>query len=115
MRSNPSFGLVPRFFTAGMLVPQGFKEVAAYHLTLRSSALLVSSFLSDMATLLAGIVVIFALCNRIAQIIINTQFDQQRALNVQLTHIIAKISSIVFSEILVLEGFPAGHPVKTIR
>ncbi|MGI9517255.1 MAG: mechanosensitive ion channel family protein [Pirellulaceae bacterium] len=98
-----------------MLVPQGFKHVASYHLTLRGNALLITSFLSDLFTLLAGVVVIFAVGNRVAQIIVRTQFAAQKPLNAQLTQIVSKVTCIVLAVILVLEGGQyLGIPITTL-
>ncbi|WP_419194294.1 mechanosensitive ion channel family protein [Novipirellula herctigrandis] len=98
-----------------MLVPFAFSSFTQNHLTLRGTPLVIVSFASRVVTLLAGIVVIFAVTDRVAEIVVRSEQENRRRLNRQLIRIIAKITAIVASVIVVLEGGQRlGIPLTTL-
>ncbi len=97
------------------LVPLALRNVAFDYLTLRGTWLSAVSFLSYLATLLASLVVVFALGNRIAAIIIASPQINPEGLDAQFIRIVTRLLSIVAGVIVFLEGGQyLGIPVTTL-
>jgi MscS family membrane protein len=97
------------------LIPIGFREFAYNYLTLRGFPLYVVSFAANLVALLAAIVVVFGVSNRIAATIIASPQINPRGLDAQFIRIVAKLMSVVAAVIIFLEGGNyLGIPVTTL-
>ncbi len=98
-----------------MLIPLAFRDFADDYLTLRGVPLYVTSFSADLAALLASLVVVFGVSNRIAAIIIASPHINPQGLDAQFIRIVSKLMSMVVSVIIFLEGgHYLGIPVTTL-
>ena len=103
------FSVVPVFLP---LMVRGFvKDV----LTMRGTPLYIVSFGCNLTSLLAAIIVVFGLGNRIAELIIASPKIHPRGLDAQLIRIIAKLLSLSGVVVLFLEGGQyLGIPLTTL-
>jgi len=100
---------------AAMLVPYGLKIFVADHLALRGKPLYAVSFAADLVILLAFVVVVFSVCNRVAEILISSPRIHPRGLDAQLIRILMKLASITIATIIFLQGGQhLGIPVTTL-
>ena len=103
------------FPVAVFMIPFGFKYVNYHYLTLRSTALYVTDFGSTLVTLLAALVIIFALSNRVAASVIASPNINAAGLNAQLIRIVAKLASLIAAALLFLIGGQyLGIPIATL-
>ena len=103
------------FPIAAMLVPLIFKYVAQDYLTVRGDPLYIVSFCSIFVMLLAGLILIFAASNRIAESIIASPRINPHGLNAQLIRIVSKLLSLVAVVTLFLIGGQyLGIPIATL-
>jgi len=103
------------FPIAAMLVPLVFEYVAHNYLTVRGMSLYVISFASTATSLVAAMVVVFAVSNRIAESIIASPQINPHGLNAQLIRIVSKLTSLVVATVLFLIGGQyLGIPVATL-
>lgn len=103
------------FPVVAMLTPLMFKHVAQRYLTIRGNPLYIISFCSTLIALLAGVVVIFATSNRIAESIIASPKINPQGLNAQLIRIVSKLSSIVAgATVFLVGGQYLGIPIGTL-
>jgi len=96
------FCLTLVFPIVAMLTPLAFRYVIQHYLTVRGYPLYVVSFAANLVALLAGVVVIFAFCRRIAEIIIASPRINPQGLNAQLIRITSRLMSVVGTVILFL-------------
>lgn len=97
------------------MIPIQFKDYAYDHLTLRSTALYVVSFFSNMIALFALIFVVFGATSRLAAVIIASPRINPQGLNAQLIRIMTKLLSLVLAVLVLLEGGNyLGIPVTTL-
>jgi MscS family membrane protein len=98
-----------------IFIPLAFSFVAKNHLTIRGTPLMVVSFSANLTSLLASLVVVFGLINRIAQIIIASPQINPQGLNAQFIRIAFRMAGIIASVIILLEGGQyLGIPVTTL-
>jgi MscS family membrane protein len=103
------------FSVVAAVVPLVFKHVVERDLTIRGTPLYVASFSANLIALLAAIVVVFGIGDRVAAIVIATPQINPKGLNAQLIRISCKIGSILAAVILFLEGGQyLGIPVTTL-
>ncbi|MBC8877224.1 MAG: mechanosensitive ion channel family protein [Planctomycetes bacterium] len=103
------------FPVVAMLTPFIFKHVAQRYLTIRGNPLYIISFSSTAIATFAGMIVIFAASNRIAESIIASPRIDPLGLNAQLIRIVSKLASIVAGVTLFLMGGQyLGIPVATL-
>ena len=103
------------FPIAAVLIPWEFKRIAQDDLTIRGNPLYFLSFFATTASLLAAVVVIFALSNRVAESIIASPRINPQGLNAQLIRIVSKLLSLVAVAALFLAGGQyLGIPVATL-
>jgi len=104
------------FFPIGaMLVPMAFKYVAQHYLIVRGEPLYVLSFCANMATFLVSAVVVFAINNRIAEVLIRSPRVHPQGLDAQLIRIVTQLSSLVISLLVFLTGGQyLGIPLPTL-
>jgi len=103
------------FPVAAMLVPLVLWHVAQRYLTVRGNPLYIVSFSCTAISMLAGLFVVFAVSNRIAESIIASPKINPQGLNAQLIRIVSKLSSIAASVALFLAGGQyLGIPVATL-
>jgi len=97
------------------LIPVAFEYIARHHLTLRGTSLYIVSFSADLTALLASLIVIFGIANRIAAAIIASPRINPQGLDAQVIRIIAKLMSLVVSAVVFLEGGQyLGFPLTTL-
>lgn len=97
------------------VIPLAVKNFVEQYLTVRGSPLYFLSFFSNLVAILAGIVVIFAFANRVAESIIATPRINPLGLNAQLIRISAKLGSFVATVFLfICGGHFLGIPVGTL-
>lgn len=98
-----------------MLVPSGFRYGIQTYLTVRGDPLLLLSFLSGLAAVLAAFVVVFAVVNRVAESIIASPRIKNQGLNAQLIRIVSQLIGLVASLVLfIVGGQYLGIPVGTL-
>ena len=98
-----------------MLVPLVFKHVVWNSLTIRSTALYVVEFSANLACLLALIVVILAVSNRLADSVVLLRRSASHKLDATLVQIIFRVLGIVAAAIVFLEGGRyLGFPLTTL-
>ena len=91
------------------------EHVAFRDLALRSTPLYVVSFSADLAALLAALVVIFGVSNRIADVIIASPQINPQGLDAQVIRITSKLLSLVACVVVFLEGGRhLGFPVTSL-
>jgi MscS family membrane protein len=109
------YWLTAAFPVGAMLVPLVFEYLMVNYLTVRSTPLYITSFCSDLATVLAAVVVIFAVSNRTAEAIIASPQINPAGLNAQLIRIASKLLSLVATvTILIAGGHYLGIPIATL-
>jgi MscS family membrane protein len=110
-----SYCLSILFPLAAILVPLGLKIFINDYLGLRGRPLYIVSFLADLVTILALIIVVFGVSNRIAAIIISSPRIHPRGLDAQLIRILMKLASFAFVAIIFVRGGQRlGVPVTTL-
>ena len=103
------------FPVIAMLIPPLAQNFLEEYLTIRGNPLYVLSFLSNLLTIFAGIVVIFSFANRVAEMIISTPRINPMGLNAQLIRISAKLVSLIATVLLfICGGHFLGIPVGTL-
>ena len=119
-RSLDKYWLIKYWLTivfpiAAMLIPLAVHHVAYRYITLRGTPIYVITFATGLIALVAILVVIFAVANRIAESIIASPEINPGGLNAQLIRISSKITSFVIAVILCLAGGQyLGIPVATL-
>ena len=109
------YWLTIAFPITAMLIPLAFEYVAYRYLTVRSEPLYIIGFASTLTALLAALVIIFALGNRIAATVIASPSINPAGLNAQLIRITAKLASVIGAVILFLAGGQyLGIPLATL-
>lgn len=109
------YWLTIAFPIAAALIPLAVQHIAYRYLTLRSIPLYIIDFSSIFVGLLAALVVIFALSNRIAATVIASPFVNPSGLNAQLIRIVSKLVSLAASIVLFLVGGQyLGIPIATL-
>lgn len=103
------------FPISAMLVPLGVEAAARDVVSVRGTPLYVVSFLSIMAATLAGVVVAFVLCSRVAAAVIASPQINPAGLNAQLIRIAARLVSVVLAVVVLMVGGQyLGIPVATL-
>jgi MscS family membrane protein len=114
-RSVVKYWLTAAFPVGAMLVPLVVEYLMVYYLTVRGTPLYITVFCADLATILAAVVVFFAVSNRTAEAIIASPHVDSVGLNAQLIRVASKLVSIVASVIaLIAGGHYLGIPVTTL-
>jgi MscS family membrane protein len=109
------YWLTAAFPIGALLVPLVFEYLMVNYLTVRSTPLYITSFCSNMATVLAAVVVIFAVSNRTAEAIIASPDINPAGLNAQLIRIASKLVSLAATVItLIAGGHYLGIPIATL-
>ena len=100
---------------AAMLVPLAYKHVVWDSLTIRGTALYVAEFSANLAFLLASIVVILAVSNRLADSVVLLRRSASHKLDATLVQIVFRVLGIVAAVIVFLEGGQyLGFPLTTL-
>ena len=103
------------FPLAAMLVPVGFIYVVEHYLTVRGTPLYVVSFGVSLTVLLASLVVVVGVSNRIAETIIASPRIHPQGLDAQFIRILSKLLTLVVAVIIFLEGGRyLGIPITTL-
>ena len=103
------------FSLAAIFVPFGLKLFITDHLALRGKPFYVISFFADLVALLALIVVVFGVSNRIAAIIISSPRIHPRGLDAQLIRILMKLASLSVAAVIFIQGGKyLGIPITTL-
>jgi MscS family membrane protein len=98
-----------------MLVPLLFRDFALEYLSLRGNPLYVVSFAAMATTIVGAVIVVFAMSNRIADLIIASPHVNPQGLNAQLIRIASKLMSFSLSVVVLLYGGQyLGIPVTTL-
>lgn len=98
-----------------MAIPILFEIFAERYLTIRSAPLYIIDFISTAIAILAAVVVVFAICNRIAETVITSPRVNPRGLNAQLIRIASKLMSVVLAvAVFLIGGQYLGIPVATL-
>ncbi len=98
-----------------MTVPLVFEHVAHNYLTVRGTPLYILSFSATTTALIAAIVVVFGISNRVAETIIASPQINPLGLNAQLIRIVSKLVSILAAAILLITGGQyLGIPIATL-
>jgi MscS family membrane protein len=109
------YGATILFSVLAALVPLGFQRVVQQGMTIRGTALYVADFSANFVALLAAIIVVFGLSNRVSAVIIASPRINPAGLNAQLIRIACKLTSIAAAVIIFLEGgHYLGIPVTTL-
>jgi MscS family membrane protein len=109
------YGLTIVLPIAAMLMPLVFKSFVRNALALRGTPLYVVTFLADVAIMLAALIVVFGVCNRIAAMIIASPKINPQGLDAQFIRIVAKLISMIGGLIVFLAGGQyLGIPVTTL-
>ena len=107
------FGLV--FTLVALLVPLVFKHVVWTYLSVRGSPLYVVNFAADIVFLLAAIIAILALTNRLANSVLALPGVRSREVDATLIRLLFRVLGIVAAVIVFLEGGRyLGFPVTTL-
>lgn len=107
------FGLV--FTLVALLVPLLFKSVIWTYLSFRGSPLYVVNFAADIVFLLAAIIAILALTNRLANSVLALPGVRSREVDATLIRLLFRVLGIVAAVIVFLEGGRyLGFPVTTL-
>jgi MscS family membrane protein len=97
------------------LVPIGFRYATEYVLTVRGTPLYVASFAANVVALLAGMVVVVGIGNRIAESIIASPKIHPQGLDAQFIRIVTRLLTMVAIVIVFLEGGRyLGIPITTL-
>jgi len=100
---------------AAMPMPLVFKTFVHDALALRGTPLYVVTFLADIVMMLAAMVVVFGVCNRIAAMIIASPKINPQGLDAQFIRIVSKLISIIGGLLVFLAGGQyLGIPVTTL-
>jgi MscS family membrane protein len=98
-----------------VIVPLAFKHFAEHALTIRGTAIYVVSFAANFMATLALLVVVMAISNRIAEIIISPSHISPKGLNAQFARISCRMLGILACVIVLLEGGQyLGLPLTTL-
>ncbi len=98
-----------------LIIPILFKSFARESLGVRGTPLYVLCFASNVAVLLAIPVLVFAICNRVAGMVISSPSINPRGLDAQFARIVAKLTAVIGSTIVLLEGGQSlGIPLTTL-
>lgn len=98
-----------------VLIPLGIKNLARNSLGIRGDPLYVIGFIANVASLLAVPIVVFAVCNRIAEMVISSPSINPRGLDAQFVRIVSKLTALAASSIVMLEGGQhLGIPLTTL-
>ena len=97
------------------LVPLWFLDALHQYMTFRGSPLVAIGFGAYMISLLASLVVVFGLSNRIAELIISSPRINPEGLDAQFIRIMAKLLSIGAAVVIFLQGGQyLGIPLSTL-
>jgi MscS family membrane protein len=100
---------------SAMLIPAGFSRFTTRYLTVRGNALYILGFGSTVVLTMAAVVVVFAVCNRIAETIISSPRVNPRGINAQLIRIASKLISVVLASVAFMVGGQyLGIPIATL-
>ncbi len=114
-RSAIGYGLTLFYPILAMLVPLGFSHLIEHEIRIAGTTLSVLTFAANTVMLLASMVVINGLGNRIAEVIISRPSIPEKGLDAQLIRIIARVVSLVLAVIVFLEGGKyLGIPLSTL-
>jgi MscS family membrane protein len=103
------------FPIAALLVPLCFKYVARDYLTIRGDGLYVLSFFIHAVITLAAIVLAFAICNRLAEIVIASPLVNPRGVNAQLIRIVSRLIGVTLAvAAFLIGGQYIGIPLATL-
>ena len=103
------------FAVIAMLVPLAFKHVVVEYLTIVGAILYVVSFSADLVFLLALLVLVLAIGNRLADSVVALPTIQSGGLDSSLIRILFRMLSIVAAVIVFLEGGRyLGFPLTTL-
>lgn len=92
------------FPVLGVLAPFIVIILVKDELIIRSMPLYIIDFACLMVSLLAAIYLVFAICNRVAEIIINSPKINPQGLNAQLIRIVSRLMSLVLAVVVFLIG-----------
>lgn len=98
------FGLTLVLPILAMLTPLAFKYVIQHYLTVRGFPLYLLDFAANLVAMLAAVVVIFAACRRVAELIIASPRINPQGLNAQLIRITFRLVSVISTMALFLIG-----------
>ena len=103
------------FPLVAILVPIGFRYATEHVLTVRGTPLYVASFAANVVALLASMVVVVGIGNRIAESIIASPRIQPQGLDAQFIRIVTRLLTMVAIVIVFLEGGRyLGIPITTL-
>ncbi len=103
------------FPISAMLIPLAVKFIAYRYLTLRSTPLYITDFITVLVTLGAILILIFAVSNRVAASIIHSPNINPAGLNAQFIRIVSKLISIsAVVALFLIGGQYLGIPIATL-
>jgi len=103
------------FPVVAMMVPFLFESFVRDYLTIRGTPLYIVSFCANATATLAGVIIVFAACTRVAEAIIASPRVNQQGLNAQLIRIGSKLTSLALAVlVLLIGGQYLGIPVATL-
>ena len=116
-RETSRFGyfLTLLFPLAAVLVPIAFRQFANQYVGVRGDPLYVIGFVSNLVALMALIVVVFAIGNRITEAIVSSPHVNPKGIDAQFVRIIGRLLSLIVSVIVFIEGGNfLGIPLSTL-
>lgn len=100
---------------AAVFIPIGFRHFTRHYLGVHGDPYLVISFAANLMSLLALIVVIFAVGNRITEAILSPTRISPQGLDAQLIRIVGKLTALIVSIVVFLQGGSyLGIPLTTL-
>ncbi|MEM9282831.1 MAG: mechanosensitive ion channel family protein, partial [Verrucomicrobiota bacterium] len=110
-----SYALTLLFPLLALLIPWGFIFVITHEIRLAGRALSFFTFTANVVLLLAALVVIMGLGNRIAAFIISKPDIPTHGIDAQLIRVVARVLSMVLAVVVFLEGGKhLGIPLSTL-
>jgi MscS family membrane protein len=92
------------FPTAALLVPVLFKQIARDYLTIRGDALYVLSFFLHAVITITATILAFAVCNRLAEVVVASPLVNPRGVNAQLIRITSRLLGLTLAVVAFLVG-----------
>jgi MscS family membrane protein len=100
---------------AALLVPVCFTIVARDYLTIRGDALYVLSFVVHAVITIATVVLAFAVCNRLAEILIASPLVNPQGVNAQLIRVVSRLAGVTLAiGAFLVGGQHLGIPLATL-
>jgi len=96
-------------------VPLCFRHVVRDYLTIRGDALYALSFFVHAVITLAAIVLAFAVCNRLAEVVIASPLVNPKGVNAQLIRVVSRLTGVTLAVAAFLVGGQyVGIPLATL-